>query len=107
MTEKNEKESESAEMRSEPSLVELLKEKEIRDFLEKILEKISGYFRIQESIKVQVANRVFILLALIICVVGFLGFFGKISSDSVTFLVGALVGYLFTFLHKYVLRGPG
>ncbi len=42
------------------------------------------------------------LLAFIILIVRDLGMSHVISGDSVTFMYGAVLGYLFTFLKKYI-----
>lgn len=45
----------------------------------------------------------FLLLGGIIAVLSALCWLGKISGEAVTFLMGTIIGYLFTFLHKYVI----
>jgi len=46
---------------------------------------------------------VFSLLGGIVLILSVLCWFGKISGEAVTFLIGTIIGYLFTFLHKYVI----
>ncbi len=41
---------------------------------------------------------VFSLAALIIVLTGYLTFTGKLSSDAFTFLIGSIVGYMFSYL---------
>ena len=46
---------------------------------------------------------VFSLLGGIIIVISVLCGVGKISGEAVTFLIGTIIGYAFSFLHKYVI----
>lgn len=45
---------------------------------------------------------IFTLLGIVILLSSVLCYVGKISGEAVTFLMGTIVGYLFTFLQKYV-----
>ncbi len=46
---------------------------------------------------------VFILLGGVIGVIAFLALLGIVSGETVAFLVGAIVGYLFSFMRRYIL----
>jgi hypothetical protein len=46
---------------------------------------------------------VFLLLAFIIAILAFLTFHEKVSGEGLAFLIGAIVGYLFTFLKQSVI----
>ncbi len=46
---------------------------------------------------------VFILLGGVIGVIAFLAVLGIVSGETVAFLVGAIVGYLFSFMRRYIL----
>ncbi|MEM3648525.1 MAG: hypothetical protein QW506_05105 [Thermoproteota archaeon] len=43
-----------------------------------------------------------ILLGMIVIIMGILTFYGKVTGEAFIFLIGALVGYIFAFLHKYL-----
>jgi hypothetical protein len=45
---------------------------------------------------------IFALLAVIIGVLAYLSVLGIVSGDAVAFLIGSIVGYLFSFLRHYV-----
>ncbi len=46
---------------------------------------------------------VFILLGGVIGVIAYLALLGIVSGETVAFLVGAIVGYLFSFMRRYIL----
>ena len=52
-------------------------------------------------------NFVIVILAVVIGV-GILTFLGRVSGDAFVFVIGALLGYIFAFLSKYLgLSGGG
>lgn len=72
-------------------------------------EAISGFIKNISTLMTETRKQKFrsmlvvmILLGIVISISGVLCSYNKISGEAVTFLMGTIVGYLFTFLQKYV-----
>lgn len=53
--------------------------------------------------KGRITLAVFALLGVIIGVIAYLALQGVVGGESVAFLVGAIVGYLFSFMRRYII----
>lgn len=76
--------------------------KAIADSIRHIAELVDKLEKSWE-IKRQISTRIFCILGLLIAFTSFLGWQGIISGDAIAFLFGAIIGYLFSFLHKYMI----
>ncbi len=82
----------------------------LKEFLEDHKEDIGEIFKAYASnMKASLRQKgwttagVFILLGGVIGVIAFLAVLRIVSGETVAFLVGAIVGYLFSFMRRYIL----
>jgi len=75
---------------------------EIKEFLRTITSLIEWYPQASGEGKRIVTNRFLILIGLIVIGMGILTYFGKVSGDSFVFVIGALLGYIFAFLERFL-----
>lgn len=80
-----------------------------KQFLEDHKEDIGEIFKAYaENMKATVRQKgwttigVFLLLGGIIGTIAFLALRGIVSGETIAFLVGAIVGYLFSFMRRYI-----
>ncbi len=81
----------------------------LKQFLEEYKEPIGDIMRAYaHNMKATLRQKgwttlgVFLLLGGIVLAVGLLAWQGIVTGEAVAFLVGAVVGYLFTFLRRFV-----
>lgn len=75
---------------------------EIKGFLRQIISLMEWYPKAYGEGKRIVTRNFLILISAIVIGLWFLTFFDKISGDSFVFVIGALIGYIFAFLQKYL-----
>jgi len=74
-----------------------------REAISEIIKGIAVSVKESPKHKFRSMVAVFSLLGGIIIVISVLCVLGKISGEAVTFLIGTIIGYAFSFLHKYVI----
>jgi hypothetical protein len=75
---------------------------EIREGLKAFIELLKWYPKATGEGKKVVTTYFVVLIGLIVLGMGILTFFDKVSGDSFVFVVGALIGYIFAFLQKFL-----
>lgn len=75
---------------------------EIKEFLKRITELMEWYPKAVGKGKRDVTLFFVALIGLIVFGMGILTYFDKVSGDSFVFVIGALIGYIFAFLQKYL-----
>lgn len=81
---------------------------EIKAMIKEIIGLIHWYPRAVGEAQHAVARNFLIVIGLAVFGVGFLTYFGKVSGDAFVFVIGILLGYLFSFLSRYLgLSGGG
>jgi len=75
---------------------------EIREGLKAFIEIMKWYPKATGEGKKVVTTYFVVLIGLIVLGMGILTFFGKVSGDSFVFVIGALIGYIFAFLQRYL-----
>lgn len=88
-----------------------LQEQQAKNFntlIEKALPLVEKYFTTRleklEAPKFKISSIIFSTILLVIVIgSGVLVFYGKITSDNFTFLIGVIVGYLMTFIKNIVM----
>lgn len=76
--------------------------RDYKDPIGKILEGFASGITEAPRRKFHSLVSVFFMLGVIVAALVALSFFGKVSGDTVAFLFGSIVGYLFAFLQRYV-----
>lgn len=91
-------------------MVERSEEYTIGDFLQqykepigKLIEALSKSVEETPRLKFRAMVSTFLVLVLLFGILSYLTFVGKVSSEAIVFFAGSIVGYLFAFLHKYVI----
>ncbi len=75
---------------------------EIKVFLLKITEFIDWYPKAASKGKKDVTLGFGVLLGLIILSMWILTLYGKVSGDAFVFVIGAVIGYIFAFLQRFL-----
>jgi DNA-binding PadR family transcriptional regulator len=75
---------------------------EIKELLKTIIKLIEWYPKAIGEGKRIVTRNFLIVIGAIVIGMGFLTYTGKISGDSFVFVIGALLGYIFAFLERFL-----
>lgn len=75
---------------------------EIREFIKSLIELMKWYPKAMGEGKHIVTRNFLILIGLIVLGMGILTYFDKVSGDSFVFVIGALLGYIFAFLQRFL-----
>jgi hypothetical protein len=75
---------------------------EIREGLKAFVELLKWYPKATGEGKKVVTTYFVVLIGLIVLGMGILTFFDKVSGDAFVFVIGALIGYIFAFLQKFL-----
>jgi len=75
---------------------------EIKELIGALIDFIKWYPKASGEGKKTVVSYFVVLIGLIVFGMGFLTFYGKVSGDAFVFVIGALIGYVFAFLSKYL-----
>ena len=75
---------------------------EIREGLRAFIELMKWYPRATGEGKRTVVTYFVVLMGLIVFGMGILTYFEKVSGDSFVFVIGALIGYIFAFLQRFL-----
>jgi len=75
---------------------------EIKELLKTIIKLIEWYPKASGEGKRIVTRNFLIVIGAIVIGMGFLTYTGKISGDSFVFVIGALLGYIFAFLERFL-----
>jgi len=75
---------------------------EIREGLRALIEIMKWYPKATGEGKKTVVTYFVLLMVAIVVGMGFLTYTGKVSGDSFVFVVGALIGYIFAFLQRFL-----
>jgi hypothetical protein len=75
---------------------------EIKEALSAFIEILKWYPKATGEGKKTVVTYFVLLISFIVLGMGVLTFYGKVSGDAFVFVVGALIGYVFAFLQKFL-----
>lgn len=75
---------------------------EIKEFLRKLTELMDWYPKAISKGKRDITLVFAGLIGIIVLGMWFLTYFGKVSGDAFVFVIGALIGYIFAFLAKFL-----
>ena len=75
---------------------------EIKGFLKQIISLMEWYPKAYGEGKRIVTRNFLLLISSIVIGLWFLTYFDKISGDSFVFVIGALLGYIFAFLQRFL-----
>jgi hypothetical protein len=75
---------------------------ELKGLLKEITSLVKWYPRAVGEGKYIVARNFTIVIGLILLGVGFLTYIGRISGDAFVFVVGIVLGYVFSFLYRFL-----
>jgi len=75
---------------------------EIREFLRTIIKFIEWYPKASGEGKLIVTRNFLLVIGGIVISMWLLTYFGKVSGDSFVFVIGALLGYIFAFLERFL-----
>lgn len=75
---------------------------ELREGLRAFVDLLKWYPKATGEGKKTVVTYFVVLMGLIVFGMGILTYFGKVSGDAFAFVIGALIGYIFAFLQKFL-----
>lgn len=75
---------------------------EIREGLRAIIELMKWYPKATGEGKKTVVTYFVVLIGLIVLGMGILTYYDKVSGDAFVFVIGALIGYVFAFLQRFL-----
>ena len=75
---------------------------ELREGLKAFIELMKWYPKATGEGKKTVVTYFVVLMGLIVLGMGILTAFGKVSGESFVFVIGALIGYIFAFLQRFL-----
>jgi len=75
---------------------------EIKEFMKQLISLMEWYPKAMGEGKRIVTRNFLILIGIIVLGMGILTYLGKVSGDSFVFVIGALLGYIFAFLQRFL-----
>jgi hypothetical protein len=75
---------------------------EIKEFMKQLISLMEWYPKAMGEGKRIVTRNFLILIGIIVFGMGILTYLGKVSGDSFVFVIGALLGYIFAFLQRFL-----
>lgn len=92
-----------------PTNAELLQSPQVQDAIAQVIRELPDLLKRKWTAEAELERHqsssamvwTFAIVVIVLTIVAFLVFAGKISADSTTFLIGTIVGSVFSFIFKW------